>query len=50
MKKSVFKTVDLFGDERVNFIQKKKKTNKTLFDDYDSFVDKFERKKTTDDC
>jgi len=42
---------DLFGNEvkRVPFKTKRIQT-KCLFDDYDSFVKKFEIKKTTDDC
>ncbi|MFH1000053.1 MAG: chromosome partitioning protein ParB, partial [Bacteroidota bacterium] len=49
-KNVIYKTVDLFGNETINFIEKKKTTTKTLFDDYEAFVDKFEGKKTTDDC
>lgn len=45
----IYKTVDLFGNETINFI-KRKTGLKTLFDDYDGFLDKFEAKKTTDDC
>ena len=45
------KTVDLFGNE-VSFISpaEGKANNKALFSDYDEFLDKFEIKKTTDDC
>lgn len=46
----IYKTVDLFGNEQIQLIEKKKSSNKTLFTDYDGFVDKFENKKTTDDC
>jgi hypothetical protein len=49
-KKIVYKTVDLFGNEQIQLIEKKKNSNKTLFTDYEGFVDKFETKKTTDDC
>ena len=49
-KKVTYKTVDLFGNETINFVEKKKTLNKTLFTDYEGFVDKFEVKKTTDDC
>jgi hypothetical protein len=44
-----YKTVDLFGNETLCFCEpKKEKTN--LFTDYDGFLEKFEPKKTTDDC
>ena len=49
-KNIVYKTVDLFGNEQIQLIEKKKTSNKTLFTDYEGFVDKFEVKKTTDDC
>lgn len=45
-----YKTIDLFGNEQINFIKKKSTKCKTLFDDYEGFVDKFKQKKTTDDC
>jgi len=48
--KILYKTVDLFGDEQIQLIEKKKTSNKTLFTDYEGFVDKFKVKKTTDDC
>jgi hypothetical protein len=48
--KTIFKTVDLFGNETINFCDKKTASKKTLFTDYDGFVDKFDAKKTTDDC
>lgn len=44
--------VDIFGN-KVTFIKPSLTTGKkekTLFDDYDGFVDKFKTKKTTDDC
>lgn len=41
---------DLFGNKVVFIQPSKKKKQKKLFDDYGSFVDKFETKKTTDDC
>ena len=44
-----FKTVDLFGNEELHFVERKRE-NGTLFDDYGGFVEKFEVKKTTDDC
>jgi len=50
MKKLTYKTIDLFGNETINFIETKKRTGKTLFDDYEAFVEKFKDKKTTDDC
>jgi hypothetical protein len=49
-KNSTYRVVDLFGNEKVHFIQNEKQNNKTLFHDFDSFVDKFEPLKTTDDC
>ena len=48
--KILYKTVDLFGNEQIQLIEKKKTSNKTLFTDYEGFVDKFKVKKTTDDC
>ena len=45
----IYKIVDLFGNETpISYEKKKEKPN--LFTDYDAFVDKFEPKKTTDDC
>jgi hypothetical protein len=49
MEKKVYKTVDLFGNETVKFCERTAK-KPHLFSDYDAFVDKFEAKKTTDDC
>lgn len=45
------KSVDIFGN-KVAFIKPslRKGKEKTLFEDYESFVDKFKTKKTTDDC
>jgi hypothetical protein len=46
----IAKTIDMFdGAEVIHFISAKKK-KPGLFDDYEGFVDKFKRKKTTDDC
>lgn len=44
-------SVDIFGNN-VAFIKPSlsKEKEKTLFDDYENFVDKFKTKKTTDDC
>lgn len=44
-------SVDIFGN-KVAFIKPSlsKEKEKKLFDDYESFVDKFKTKKTTDDC
>ena len=42
-------TVDLFGNKTLDIVPKQKR-NKTLFEDYDGFVEKFKPKKTTDDC
>ena len=46
----IYKTVDLFGNEQIQLTEKKKTSSKTLFTDYEGFVDKFKDKKTTDDC
>jgi len=45
----IYKVVDLFGNEQTIIITKKKE-KPNLFSDYDAFLDKFEVKKTTDDC
>ena len=45
----MYKEINLFGEETIR-ITSKKNSKKNLFTDYDSFVDKFELKKTTDDC
>ena len=47
--KNFYKTVDLFGNETIRFGEKKN-TRPDLFSNYDAFLDKFEEKKTTDDC
>ena len=39
----------MFGNEELHFVERKRE-NGTLFDDYDGFIEKFEVKKTTDDC
>ena len=41
---------DLFGNKVIEIKSSGKKAPKTLFDDYEGFVDKFKPKKTTDDC
>lgn len=49
MSKSTYKVIDLFGNETVRpytFDRSKR----DLFTDYEAFVDKFDAKKTTDDC
>lgn len=49
MKEVAYKQIDLFGGEQIKFAaSKKRKPN--LFTDHDAFVEKFEPKKTTDDC
>jgi len=48
-RKRYYKTVDLFGNEELQFCEKKA-IKPNLFSDYDAFIDKFEDKKTTDDC
>jgi hypothetical protein len=45
----MYKEIDLFGNETIRFAETKRKT-KNLFTDHDGFVEKFETKKTTDDC
>lgn len=50
MEQTTYKTVDLFGNETIKFTNRKRETKKTIFDDYDGFVDKFDAKLTTDDC
>lgn len=49
MKSNTYKTVDLFGNEQVHVVQNKK-FKEDLFTQYDKFTEKFEPKKTTDDC
>jgi len=44
-----YKKIDLFGKEEM-VIATKKKLKPDLFSDHDAFVEKFEIKKTTDDC
>jgi hypothetical protein len=44
-----YKVVDIFGNEELK-IAHRKNGRKNLFTDYDSFTEKFEVKKTTDDC
>ena len=44
------KTLDLFGNEIETIAPSARKREKGLFDDYEGFVEKFEAKKTTDDC
>jgi hypothetical protein len=46
---STYKVLDLFGNEETVIITKNK-SKPNLFSDYDAFLDKFEDKKTTDDC
>jgi hypothetical protein len=47
---ATYKIVDLFGNEETRLIQKSGNKKPDLFNDYESFVEKFEEKKTTDDC
>lgn len=49
MNSSFYKVLDLFGNEETVIITKKR-SKPNLFSDYDAFLDKFEVKKTTDDC
>jgi hypothetical protein len=46
---STYKEVDLFGNESIRFVDRQNK-KRDLFTEYDEFLDKFEAKKTTDDC
>lgn len=48
-RKKIYKTVDLFGNETVEFCNMKV-SSPNLFNDYEGFLDKLEPKKTTDDC
>ena len=48
--KRMYKEVDLFGGETIRLAYKKISKRKNLFTDHDAFVEKFEAKKTTDDC
>lgn len=41
---------DLFGNKIHKITNARRRQPKTLFSDYDGFVEKFEPKKTTDDC
>jgi hypothetical protein len=41
--------ITLFGDVSVKIVPKKNRS-KTLFEDYDGFIEKFKPQKTTDDC
>jgi len=49
MSKPFYKVLDLFGNEQI-VIATKKREPKNLFSDYEGFLEKFEIKKTTDDC
>ena len=46
---NLIKTTDLFGETKIVYKQGKRKKTNTLFE-YDDFIDKFEDKKTTDEC
>lgn len=48
-KKRTYKVVDLFGNEETRIVEGSG-MQKNLFSDYEGFVEKFEEKKTTDDC
>jgi hypothetical protein len=45
-----YKEMDLFGNEEIRIVTSKNNRVQTSFTDYDGFVEKFEPKKTTDDC
>lgn len=46
----MYKIVDIFGNETTIMPTQSGIKKKNLFTDYDGFVEKFEAKKTTDDC
>ena len=46
----MYKIVDIFGNESTIMPTQNGIKKKNIFTDYESFVDKFEPKKTTDDC
>jgi len=46
----MYKEIDLFGGETMRFVYKETRKRKNLFTDHDAFAEKFEAKKTTDDC
>ncbi len=48
-KTIVYKVLDLFGNEEMR-LATKKNVKPDLFTNHDAFVEKFEAKKTTDDC
>ena len=45
-----YKVVDLFGNEEINFLENQRKVSSQAKIDYEGFVEKFEIKRTTDDC
>jgi hypothetical protein len=47
---TTYKVTDLFGNMETRIATGKKKAKPNLFSDHDAFVEKFEPKKTTDDC
>ena len=49
-KEVCYKVVDLFGDETIVITAGRNRRAPDLFSDHDAFVEKFEPKKTTDDC
>jgi hypothetical protein len=49
MASFTYKTLDLFGNEETR-IAAKTERKASLFNDHDAFLEKFEPKKTTDDC
>jgi hypothetical protein len=49
MASFTYKTLDLFGNEETR-IATKTERKASLFNDHDAFLEKFEPKKTTDDC
>jgi hypothetical protein len=49
-KTNIYKTVDLFGNEQIQLIERKRTSTKTLFTDYEGFVDKFEGSEFSSDA
>ena len=47
--RSTYKVLDIFGNEEVVMVEKTN-ARPNLFSNYDGFMDKFDVKKTTDDC
>lgn len=46
---NTYKVIDLFGNEELRFVESSRK-KPNIFTDYEKFTQKFEAKRTTDDC